>query len=311
MLSAVFNQSSSSEDEDRFQEMNFTKRKIRFGNDFMDMPNNEFKQNFRMSKETFRFILNEISPHMKTNFRSTAISNQIKLATALRFLATGGYQKGIGNEFMSSLSQAKVCFVIDEYLGIMEQYLCSKWVKFNISPDEEMLIKQKFYGKFNMPGVIGCVDGTHIKIMAPREEIRHLYYNRKGYYSLNAMKIWDGGYQCLPYLLTPYRNPSTDAQIKFNTTLTKARNCIERCYCVLKNRFRCLIGERGLHYSPEKAKTIINVCCVLHNICIFFKNDWPPMEEVEQNESNIVSLQNDISVSAAAESIRNEVANIL
>lgn len=97
----------------------------------------------------------------------------------------------------------------------------------------------------------------------------------------------------------------------YNNILAKARNSIERCYGVLKNRFRCLIGERGLHYSPEKAKTIINVCCALHNICIFYKNDWPPMEETVESENTNVALESNISVSAVAQNIRNEVANNL
>lgn len=142
-----------------------------------------------MNKETFLYILEEVFPHLKQTFRGTAITKSIKLATVLRFLATGGYQKGIGNEFMASMSQSKVCEVIDECLYVMEQHLCDKWVKFNLTSDEEMDVKRKFFQKFNIPGVIGCVDGTHIKIMAPKEEVKHLYYNRKGFYSLNAMMV--------------------------------------------------------------------------------------------------------------------------
>ena len=46
-----------------------------------------------------------------------------------------------------------------------------------------------FFNKCLIPGIIGCVDGTHIKIIKPIEEIQHLYYNRKGYHSINAMVV--------------------------------------------------------------------------------------------------------------------------
>ncbi|XP_067642467.1 putative nuclease HARBI1 [Eurosta solidaginis] len=44
--------------------------------------------------------------------------------------------------------------------------------------------------KHGIPSVIGCIDGTHVRIIAPAEN-KHLYYNRKGYYSLNVMLMCD------------------------------------------------------------------------------------------------------------------------
>ncbi|XP_053968123.1 putative nuclease HARBI1 [Anastrepha ludens] len=46
--------------------------------------------------------------------------------------------------------------------------------------------KAHFYSKYRIPGIIGCVDGTHIKIVA-----QHLYYNRKGFYNINALIVCD------------------------------------------------------------------------------------------------------------------------
>lgn len=142
-----------------------------------------------MNKETFSYILDEISPFLKQSRRGTAISKTLKLATTLRFLVTGTYQRGIGNEYFSSMSQTKVCEVIDECLTAMQLTLCKQWITLNLSSEEEMEVKREFLQKFNMPGVVGCVDGTHIKIMGPNVDERHLYYNRKGYYSLNAMVV--------------------------------------------------------------------------------------------------------------------------
>lgn len=36
-----------------------------------------------------------------------------------------------------------------------------------------------------MPGVIGCIDGTHIKITAPSNQ-EWAYVNRKGVHSINV-----------------------------------------------------------------------------------------------------------------------------
>lgn len=49
--------------------------------------------------------------------------------------------------------------------------------------------------KYNMPNIIGVIDGTHIPIIAPPENNPetpgHLYVNRKGYHSLNVLAITD------------------------------------------------------------------------------------------------------------------------
>lgn len=52
---------------------------------------------------------------------------------------------------------------------------------------------------------------------------------------------------------------------------------------MLKTRFRCILGERGLRYSPEKAASIINACCILHNMCIRVRI---PLEENVEEELN-------------------------
>lgn len=48
--------------------------------------------------------------------------------------------------------------------------------------------------KYQFPGIIGVIDGTHIKISAPRREIEHIYYCRKGGHSKNVMIICDLNY---------------------------------------------------------------------------------------------------------------------
>nr|CAI5844547.1 unnamed protein product [Callosobruchus analis] len=69
--------------------------------------------------------------------------------------------------------------------------------------------------------------------------------------------------------MTPIRNTLEGTpERKYDDALTLARNCVERCIGVLKTRFRCLLGERILRYSPHKAGMIISSCCVLHNVCI-------------------------------------------
>ncbi|XP_017474344.1 PREDICTED: putative nuclease HARBI1 [Rhagoletis zephyria] len=296
---------------------------------------------------------------MKDTYRNTHLPSQLKLSTFLRFLATGSYQKSVGNESLSVMGQSTVAKVIAECLNIFEEHFCHKWVSMCRTEEKENDVKEQFFNKCGIPGIVGCVDGTHVRIKAPNANCRHLYYNRKGFYSINVMAIcdhdmvitfvdarhpganhdsfiwktsaaeeqlrlafnngksntWilgDSGYPLQPFLMTPYRNPSDVVQRRYNDKHCKARNIIERCFGVLKNRFRSIIGSRGLHYSAEKTTQIVNACCAIHNICIFYKNylSLTPIEAedaIEPNDEDLVL--EDLSTVAA--NIRTQIANNL
>ncbi|XP_017470297.1 PREDICTED: uncharacterized protein LOC108361988 [Rhagoletis zephyria] len=44
--------------------------------------------------------------------------------------------------------------------------------------------------------IIGCIDGTHFALQKPTEN-EHMFYNRRGYHSLNSMIICDHEYRIL------------------------------------------------------------------------------------------------------------------
>ncbi|XP_017480332.1 PREDICTED: putative nuclease HARBI1 [Rhagoletis zephyria] len=55
--------------------------------------------------------------------------------------------------------------------------------------EKENDVKEQFFNKCGIPGIVGCVDGTLVRIKAPNANCRYLYYNRKGFYSINVMAI--------------------------------------------------------------------------------------------------------------------------
>lgn len=126
---------------------------------------------------------------MKSITRSASISNTIKLATTLRFLAQGSYQTGVGNDFNLGLSQPTVSLILEETLDALERVICPLYIKYEMTEEEMAECKLHFFEKTGFPGVIGCVDGSHIKIIAPKQEEQNMFYNRKGCFSLNAMLV--------------------------------------------------------------------------------------------------------------------------
>lgn len=119
---------------------------------------------------------------------STSVPPMIMLAASLRFFAEGNYQKGVGNDRFIGLAQPTMSKVLQIVLDIIETEVCPAVIQFPTEEGEKNAIKLGFYAKTGFPGVIGCVDGTHISIIPPAHA-KHLYYNRKGFYSLNVMLV--------------------------------------------------------------------------------------------------------------------------
>lgn len=105
----------------------------------------------------------------------------------------------------------------------------------------------------------------------------------------NTWILGDSGYPQEPWLMTPILNVDQGTpEDRYTKRHASARNCIERCNGVLKTRFRCILGERVLRYSPEKAGNIIIACAVLHNMCTDARlptnNEMMDEQEVIQQE---------------------------
>lgn len=45
-----------------------------------------------------------------------------------------------------------------------------------------------FFQKFKIPGVIGCIDGTFVSMIRPKEH-EERYYCRKGYHARNVLVV--------------------------------------------------------------------------------------------------------------------------
>lgn len=109
--------------------------------------------------------------------------------------------------------------------------------------------------------------------------------------------------------MTPILNPTTDEQRYFNKIHAKARSKVERCIGVLKSRFRCLLGERKLLYSHEKASHIIVSCVILHN---FLRKNFDDADNaVDVRNGNLIDRAERNQYGTAGNVLRNRLAHQL
>lgn len=78
--------------------------------------------------------------------------------------------------------------------------------------------------------------------------------------------LGDSGFGLERCVMVPFLQPITEPQRLFNEQHKRARSLVERCIGAMKNSFRATLADRTMHYSPEKAGLIVNVCAMLSNI---------------------------------------------
>ncbi|XP_053949332.1 putative nuclease HARBI1 [Anastrepha ludens] len=182
-----------------------TERKIlRDASNPLDVEDTMFTKNYRLNEAAFLYVLSVLDGNARS-MRSCSVSSLQRLSSVLRFLAEGGYQHEVGKDFDIPMAQSTFCGVL--------KYV---WVNLDLSNEEKRQAKMDFYQKYGFPGVILCVDRTHIKIVAPAKD-KFLYFNRKGYYSINAMIICDNKMR-IRYVNAQYPGSNHDAHI-WNETL--------------------------------------------------------------------------------------------
>ncbi|XP_049890978.1 putative nuclease HARBI1 isoform X2 [Epinephelus moara] len=167
-------------------------------------------------------------------------------------------------------------------------------------------MKQQFRQASGIPGIVGCIDGTHVQIQAPSEH-EYLYVNRKGYHSINVQVACDARYYIFN-LVARWPGYTHDARILRESALYQEFEA-ERVTGLLlgdsgypltrwlmtpmvaprtqqERRFHCLHGE--MRMQPERVCSVVAACTVLHNICITKRIPLPrqhhqPVQEEEEH----------------------------
>ena len=163
-------------------------RKFRTGTQFEidDFTDEELRARYRFKRESILFITNLVAGDITRNTRRNhALSPLHQVPIALRFYASGGFLQVIGDTFgvdKSTVSRA----ITDVSRALAAKQ--PRFIKWPLTHDECAKIKNEFYIHGGFPGVIGCVDGTHVRLQAPTQNENN-YVNRKGFHSINVQAV--------------------------------------------------------------------------------------------------------------------------
>ena len=286
------------------------------------LSDDELISRYRLSRVCMLDLLETITDELQhPTSRGHAISPIVQLTTALRFYATGCFQREVADLHGISMSSVSRCIASVSRAIAMK---VKDYITFSTDPEELRKVKAGFFNKTGFPNVIGVIDGTLIPIKGPSDD-EPLYVCRKGYHALNIQVVcdselnllnivakwpgsthdsfmlnaselytlleniavpgWllgDSGYALKPWLLTPVIAAGTRPQQRYNSCHRRTRCVVERFNGVWKSRFRCLDRSGGsLQYSPPKCIMIIVATACLHQICN--KNNLPLPELLDVN----------------------------
>ncbi|XP_044049156.1 putative nuclease HARBI1 [Siniperca chuatsi] len=170
--------------------------------------------------------------------RSNVFSAELKVVMTLCFLATGKMQQCHADDL--GLSQPSISRTIMEtIMALSAPHIVTRFIDF---PTTLRVIQQKqtqFMQIASFPGVIGVIDGTHIKITATSVN-ENVYVNRKRYHSINTQVVFDADYNILD-VVPKWPGVTHDVRILNESGLKqlfKRHFVLPRCH---------LIGDKGYH----------------------------------------------------------------
>ncbi|KAJ8931078.1 hypothetical protein NQ314_016054 [Rhamnusium bicolor] len=245
----------------------------------------EFKRNFRLTREAFNWVQSQIKDKLDTNSKYKAnIPSEKQLLAAIWILSTpDSYRQvqSIAGRFSISKSSLHISFqrVVKALNNVAAQII--KWP----NADDREEIQQQFYSSGQIPGCVGAIDGTYIPIKAQLK----IQKDRARFFSENQFIIGDKAYPLCMYCITPYidRGNLQAHHLHFNKRHAQTRQVIERSFALLFGRFRHLkyLDMTKTEFIPQT----VQAACVLHNVCLMHQGNF---EQYEEEGLQFLNIQN-------------------
>ncbi|XP_046432592.1 putative nuclease HARBI1 [Neodiprion fabricii] len=166
-------------------------RIIGYNNAVACYTDHEFKSHFRMSRATFKYLHGMMQKDLLRQVKGCpCIPSQTQLMIALWKMATADSYRSICDRF--NVGRATAVRAVRRVTRALFKRapLFIKWP----TGDNAAAVMRGFEESSSFPKVIGAIDGTHIRINAPKEDQRD-YVNRKGYHSIHLQLVCD--HRCL------------------------------------------------------------------------------------------------------------------
>jgi hypothetical protein len=273
-------------------------------NPYEELDELSFITRYRLSKQCFIELLNLIQTELKIiKMKKESLPPIIQLAIVLRFYATGQFQitegdlHGIHQSTVSRLvkkvsiaiakpksnfikfpsiderSEIKLGFHLKARMPGVYGLIDCKHVNIQRPQTEDSEVFRNRKGHFSINVQVICDNKSLIRNIVARwygsAHDSRIFRESKIFRELesepfNGYLLGDAGYPCLPFCMTPLRNPITEAENRYNVSHVQTRNGIERLFGQWQRRFWCLFY---LRIRLDRVFPVIIATAILHNMC--------------------------------------------
>ena len=138
-----------------------------------DFSDEELRSRYRFGRDSIEFLTELENDVQRQTKRNHALSPTLQILVALQFFVSGSFLQPIGDTV--GLPKSSVSRVVKDV---------------SPSPAELQVVKRGFHNKGGFPGVIGCVDGTHVRIQAPSTNVTKTILLIGKDFTLSMYKQW-------------------------------------------------------------------------------------------------------------------------
>ncbi|EXX64371.1 hypothetical protein RirG_143350 [Rhizophagus irregularis DAOM 197198w] len=208
-----------------------------------------FKKILRMHHHSFQQLANLIRSHhvFSSQGNKPQAYVEFQLAVFLCRLGSTGSLFEVCSRFRIGEGTVILCTkrVIQAILAKKKRFV--KWP----TSEERKKVNEGFENLGGLKNVIGAVDGTYIPMRNAPNKNPEVYFIRKKCYAIHCQDyshliqdddylLGDSAYPISPFLIIPFKDPSSQKHKKFNQFHSRYRVVIENAFGRLKARFRTL-----------------------------------------------------------------------
>ena len=167
-----------------------------------------------MSPELFEHLFNLAGPliaKQDMDYRKSIPAKKPHLVITLPYLAEGCSQQALNLGFR--VGKSTVSKILKEVCEALYTLLATHHLRPPSTEEEWKQISSEFLTLWNMPHVIGAIDGNHVATKCPKNT-GSLYHNYKGYFSQVLPAVCDATYNFIFIDIGQYGSTNDSAVLK-------------------------------------------------------------------------------------------------